>query len=48
MLSSVDLPQPEWPMIEMNSPLSTVSEMSLSTSVDVRAAEGLFDEFERR
>ena len=33
MLSSVDLPQPEWPMIETNSPLRTVSDTSRSTSV---------------
>ena len=33
MLSSVDLPQPEWPMIETYSPLSIVSMMSFSTSV---------------
>ena len=33
MLSSVVLPQPEWPIIETNSPLSMPSVMSLSTSV---------------
>ena len=33
MLSSVDLPQPEWPMIETYSPLSIVRLMSFSTSV---------------
>src|SRR5262245_5674099 len=33
MLSSVDLPQPEWPMIETNSPLRTVSDTSRNTSV---------------
>ena len=32
-LSKVDLPQPEWPMIETNSPLSMVSLMSFSTSL---------------
>ena len=42
MLSSVDLPQPEWPMIETYSPFSIVSVMSCSTSVSLRAArEGL-------
>ena len=33
MLSSVDLPQPEWPMIETYSPFSIVKVMSFSTSV---------------
>ncbi len=33
MLSSVLLPQPEWPMMETYSPLSMLSETSLSTSV---------------
>ena len=33
MLSSVDLPQPEWPMIETYSPCSMPSVMSVSTSV---------------
>ena len=33
MLSSVDLPQPEWPMIETYSPFSIVRLMSFSTSV---------------
>ncbi len=33
MLSSVDLPQPEWPMIETYSPLSIVRLISFSTSV---------------
>ena len=35
MLSSVDLPQPECPMIETNSPLRTVNDTSRSTSVPV-------------
>ena len=35
MFSSVDLPQPEWPMIAMYSPLATSSEMSRSTSLRV-------------
>ena len=44
MLSSVVLPQPEWPMIETYSPFSMPSVMSFSTSVSVRAAgEGLVD-----
>ena len=34
MLSSVDLPQPECPMIETYSPLSIVRLMSFSTSVE--------------
>ena len=38
MLSSVDLPQPEWPMIETYSPFSIVSVMSFSTSVVAAAA----------
>jgi hypothetical protein len=33
MLSSVVLPQPEWPMMVTNSPLSTRRLTSLSTSV---------------
>jgi hypothetical protein len=33
MLSSVDLPQPEWPMIETYSPFSIVRLISFSTSV---------------
>ena len=33
MLSSVDLPQPEWPMIETYSPLSIVRLISYNTSV---------------
>ncbi len=35
MLSSVVLPQPEWPMIETYSPFSMPSVMSFSTSVSV-------------
>ncbi len=43
-LSKVDLPQPEWPMIETNSPLSMVRLMSFSTSVTCAAAgEGFVD-----
>ncbi len=33
MLSKVDLPQPEWPMIETYSPCAIVRLTSLSTSV---------------
>jgi hypothetical protein len=33
MLSRVDLPQPEWPMIETYSPRSITSRTSCSTSV---------------
>ncbi len=33
MLSSVDLPQPEWPMMETYSPFSMPTVMSVSTSV---------------
>jgi hypothetical protein len=33
MLSTVVLPQPEWPIIETNSPFSIPSVMSRSTSV---------------
>ena len=42
------MPQPEWPMIETNSPLSTVSETSLQhLGAGAAAFEGLVDEFER-
>ena len=34
MLSNVDLPQPECPMIETYSPLSIVRLMSFNTSVE--------------
>ena len=44
MLSSVDLPQPEWPMMETNSPFSTSSVMSCKHFGLLRAArEGLVD-----
>ena len=33
MLSTVDLPQPEWPMSEMNSPRFTARLMPLSTGL---------------
>ena len=49
MLSSVVLPQPEWPMMETNSPFSMPSVMSLSTSVSAVAAdEGLVDVIDLR
>ena len=35
MLSSVDLPQPEWPMMETYSPCSMPTVMSVSTSVSL-------------
>ena len=44
MLSSVDFPQPEWPMIETYSPCSIVSVMSCSTSV---SCEPRAKDFER-
>ena len=44
MLSRVDLPQPEWPMIETNSPLLDVRSMSRSTSdYGAAAVEDLVD-----
>ena len=36
----MDLPQPEWPMMETNSPLSMARLMSRSTSVVALAAAG--------
>jgi hypothetical protein len=38
MLSSVDLPQPEWPMIETYSPFSIVRLMSLQHLARAAAA----------
>jgi hypothetical protein len=43
MLSSVDLPQPEWPMIETYSPASIASVMSCSTSVSCVPRAKVFD-----
>jgi len=36
MLRTVDLPQPEWPMMAMNSPFSTLRLMSCSAQKEPR------------